>query len=78
MSCFYSIFPGFTDPHIKWAIMDGFWILRCLRKRIDLSDKIGSFLIGATTPMVVKNGAKNDSTPNDKLSISQPFEELQG
>ena len=38
--------------------MDGFWILRCLKKRIDLPDKIGSFLSGATTPMVVKNGTK--------------------
>ena len=38
--------------------MDGFWILRCLKKRIDLPDKIGSFLSGASTPMVVKNGTK--------------------
>ena len=38
--------------------MEGFWILRCLKKRIDLPDKIGSFLSGATTPMVVKNGTK--------------------
>merc|ERR1712030_105108 len=26
---------GFTHPPIKWAIMDGFWILRCLKKRFD-------------------------------------------
>ena len=59
--------------------MDGFWILRCLKKRIALPDKIGSFLSGATTPMVVKNGTKNIiPIPMLKLSISQPFEELQG
>ena len=55
--------------------MDGFWILRCLKKRIDLPDKIGSFLSGATTPMVVKNGTKKVIP---LPSISQPFEELQG
>ena len=38
--------------------MDGFWILRCLKKHIDLPNKIGSFLSGATSPMVVKNGTK--------------------
>jgi len=51
--------------------MDGFWILRCLKKRIDLPDKIGSFLSGATTPMVVKNGTKKIiPLPMIKLSIS--------
>ena len=58
--------------------MDGFWILRCLKKHIDLPNKIGSFLSGATTPMVVQNGTKKNSATNDKLSIFQPFEELQG
>ena len=58
--------------------MDGFWILRCLKKRIDLPDKIASFLSGATTPMVVKNGTQKNSPTNDKISIFQPFEELQG
>ena len=29
--------------------MDGFWILRCLKKHIDLPDKIGLFLSRATT-----------------------------
>jgi len=59
--------------------MDGFFSSRCLNDRIDLPDKIGSFLSGATTPMVVKNGTKKIiPLPMIKLSISQPFEELQG
>merc|ERR1711984_28888 len=64
---------------IKSEIMDGFWSSRCLNDRIDLLDKIGSFLSGSTTPMVVKNGTKKIiPLPMIKLSISQPFEELQG
>jgi len=51
--------------------MDGFWSSRCLNDRIDLPDKIGSFLSGATTPMVVKNGTKKIiPLPMIKLSIS--------
>ena len=64
---------------LKSEIMDGFFSSRCLNDRIDLPDKIGSFLSGATTPMVVKNGTKKIiPLPMIKLSISQPFEELQG
>ena len=38
--------------------MDGFWISRGLKYQIDVPDKIGSFLSGTTTSMVVKNGTK--------------------
>ena len=53
-----------TPPHffsrlsLKSEIMDGFWSSRCLNDHIDLPDKIGSFLSGAATSMVVKNGIK--------------------
>ena len=50
---------------------------RCLNYRIDVPDKIGSFLSSVAIPMVVKNGTKSYSTTNDKIiHISQPFEEL--
>ena len=42
------------DLCLKSEIMDGFWSSRCLNDRIDLPDKIESFLSGATTPMVLK------------------------
>ena len=59
--------------------MDGFFSSRCLNDRIDVPDKIGSFLSGAVTPIVVKNGTKKIiPLPMIKLSISQLFEELQG
>ena len=59
--------------------MDGFWCSRCLNDRIDLPDKIGSFLSGTATPIVVKKGTKKIiPLPMMKLSISQSFEELQG
>ena len=48
----------FSRLSLKSEIMDGFWSSRCLNDRIDLTDKIGSFSSGATTSMVVKNGAK--------------------
>ena len=35
--------------------MDGFWSSWCLNNRINLPDKIGSFLSGTITPMRVKN-----------------------
>ena len=44
---------------MKSEIMDGFLSSRCLNDHSDLPDVIGSFLSGATTPMVVKNGTKN-------------------
>ena len=43
---------------LKSEIMDRFWSSGCLNDRIDMPVKIGSFLSGATTPMVVKNGTK--------------------
>ena len=59
------------DLCLKSEIMDGFFSSRCLNDRIDLPDKIGSFLSGATTPMVVKNGTKKIiPLPMIKLSIS--------
>ena len=50
-----SLFRTRLCRFIKSEIMDGFWSSRCLNDRIDLPDKIGSFLSGATTSMVVKN-----------------------
>ena len=59
--------------------MDRFFSSRCLNDHIDLANKIGSFLSGAATPMVVKNGTKKIiPLPMIKLSISKPFEELHG
>ena len=48
----------FSRLSLKSEIMDGFWSSRCLNDHIDLPDKIGSFLGGAATPMVVKNGTE--------------------
>ena len=62
VSCSYSYSYSVTNLQngpegpIKSEIMDGFWCSRCLNDRIDLPDKIGSFLSGTYTPMVVKNG----------------------
>ena len=39
---------------LKSEIMDGFLSSWCLTERMYLPDKIGSFLSGATTPLVVK------------------------
>merc|ERR1711984_48148 len=62
---------------LKSEIKDEFLGSRCLNDHIDLPDKIGSFLSGATNPMVVKNGTKKIiPLPMIKLSISQQFEEL--
>ena len=59
--------------------MDGFFSSRCLNDHIDLPDKIGLFLSGPTTHLGLKNGTKIIiPQPIIKLSISQPFEELQG
>ena len=58
--------------------MDGFWSSRCLNDSIDLPDKIGSYLSGAATLMVVKNGTKKLSKQNITKMTSKPFEELQG
>jgi len=59
--------------------MDGFLTSRCLNDRINLPDKIESFLSGTTTSMVVTNGTKKViPLLLIKLYISQPFEELQG
>ena len=46
--------------HMKSEIIDGFWSSGCLNDRNDVPNKIGLFLSGTTTPMVVKNGTKND------------------
>ena len=58
--------------NLKSEIMDGFWSSRCLNDRIDLPDKIGLFLSGAATSIVVKNGTKKNFSPkntkNDKNS----------
>ena len=59
--CCYSYITNLQNLdriNLKSEIMDGFWCSRCLNDRIDLPDKIGSFLSGATTPMVVKNFTK--------------------
>ena len=43
-----------TKIRIKSYPLDRFWSSRFLNYRIDMSDKIGSFLSGTTTSMVVK------------------------
>ena len=55
--CVTNLQNGPEGP-IKSEIMDGFWCSRCLNDRIDLPDKIGSFLSGTATPMVAKNVTK--------------------
>ena len=35
----------FARMVIKWATMNGFWILRCLMKRFDLPVKIVPFIM---------------------------------
>ena len=54
----FSLFRTILFLFIKSEIMDGFWSSRCLNDPVDLPDKIGSFLSGAATSMVVKNGTK--------------------
>merc|ERR1712030_58187 len=58
-----QIFAGILSLCLKSEIMDGFWSSRCLNDPVDLPDKIGSFLSGAATSMVVKNGTKKNFSP---------------
>merc|ERR1712030_80889 len=61
-----QIFAGILSLCLKSEIMDGFWSSRCLNDPVDLLDKIGSFLSGAATSMVVKNGTKKNFSPKKK------------
>ena len=38
--------------------MDGFWSSRCPSDHIDQPDKIGTFISGTASPLLVKNGTK--------------------
>ena len=62
----------FGQVVIKWAIMDGFWILRCLKKRFDLPVKMVLSKVVPLASMVVKNGTKKtfQTKNNKKLHIS--------
>jgi len=68
----------FCQAVIKQATMDGFWILRYLKKCFDLPVKMVPFKVASLACMVVKNGTeKKLSKPKiTKNDISQPFEEL--
>ena len=48
-----TTFEGFLNV-LKRLIINRFWSKRRLNYRIDMPDKIGSILSGATTSMVVK------------------------
>merc|ERR1712148_126589 len=61
-----QIFAGILSLGLKSEINDGFWSSRCLNDPVDLPDKIGSFLSGAATSMVVKNGTKKNFSPINK------------
>merc|ERR1712030_101019 len=61
-----QIFAGILSLCLKSETMDGFWSSRCLNDPVDVPDKIGSFLSGAATSMVVKNGTKKIFSPKKK------------
>merc|ERR1712030_260215 len=61
-----SLFCTRLCRFIKSEIMDGFWSSRCLNDPVDLPDKIGLFLSGAASSMVVKNGTKKNFSPKKK------------
>ena len=74
-----SVSHHFHQAVIKQVIMDGFWILRCLKKCFDLPVKIVPSKVAPLACMVVKNGTKKISKQKiTKNDISQPFEKLQG
>merc|ERR1712074_128372 len=60
---------------LKSEIMDGFWSSRCLNDRIDLPDKMRSFLSGAATPMVVKSGTKKYFSPKNTKNYKNSYKE---
>ena len=60
---------------LKSEIMDGFWSSRCLNDRIDLPDKIESFLSGSTIPMVVKSGTKKNFSPKNTKTDKNSYKE---
>ena len=67
-----QIFAGILSLCLKSEIMDGFWSSRCLNDPVNLPDKIGSFLSGAATSMVVKNGTKKNFSPKNTKKLRGP------
>ena len=55
--------------------MDGFLSSRCLNDRIDLPDKMTSFLSGTATPMVVKSGTKKYFSPKNTKKNKNSYKE---
>ena len=49
---------NFGQAVIKWAITDGFWISRCLKKRFDIPVQMALSKVAPLASMVVKNGTK--------------------
>merc|ERR1711984_24288 len=68
-----QIFAGILSLCLKSEIMDGFWSSRCLNDPVDLLDKIGSFLSGAATSMVVKNGTKKNFSPKNTKNYKNSY-----
>ena len=63
LSCNYYVVTRIKAQHLS----------SCLNDPVDLPDKVGSFLSGVATSMVVKNGTKKNFSPKNTKNYKNSY-----